>query len=117
MYICPGDQDGKSVFGRHVYGNPNRPEVCPVLALAVYVFMLNSFRSPSSADTASPLLFVKSGAEDRFSQWMHKFLRTYQAEIEQLFNTPVSDFGQLWLFISISFSFNLFDYYIVIVWF
>jgi len=60
---------------------------------------------------------VKSGAEDRFSQWMHKLLRTYQAEIEQLFNTPVSDFGQLWLFISISFSFNLFDYYIVIVWF
>jgi hypothetical protein len=94
--IPSGDQDGKSVFDRHIFANPLQPEVCPVLALAIYVFTQNSFRSAKdgAAAVASPLLFVSLGAEDRFSKWMHKFLRQHKDEIEDLFHVEVEDFGK-----------------------
>ena len=33
------DQDGEKIFGKHMYANPNNPSVCPILALAVALFI------------------------------------------------------------------------------
>jgi hypothetical protein len=35
-----GDQEGAKVYPRHVYANPQQPEVCPFLNLGLYVFSL-----------------------------------------------------------------------------
>jgi hypothetical protein len=87
------------VFGRHVFANPRHPEICPILALAQYVFMQNSFRSATeaaaAAESKSPLLFVKPKSEERFSQWLHSFLQKHKDEIEQKFSVDVNDFGAL----------------------
>jgi hypothetical protein len=33
-----GDPEGKNAKPKHVFANPMDPSVCPVLALAIYVF-------------------------------------------------------------------------------
>ena len=33
------DQGGEKIFGKHMYANPNNPSVCPILALAVALFI------------------------------------------------------------------------------
>lgn len=38
-----GDQEGANVSPKHVYANPGKPEICPILALAIYAFSTNSF--------------------------------------------------------------------------
>lgn len=83
------------MFDRHVFANPLRPEVCPVLALAIYVFTQNSFRSAQAvAGNQSVLSFVRPGSEDRFSKWMFTFLRKHHVQIEQTFNVLAEDFGE-----------------------
>ncbi len=36
-----GDQEGTFAFPKHVYANPNEPSICPILALAIYIFFRN----------------------------------------------------------------------------
>jgi hypothetical protein len=33
-----GDQEGTRIYPKHIYAKPLRPKVCPILALALYVF-------------------------------------------------------------------------------
>ena len=50
-----GDQEGANVFPRHVYANPSDPAICPVLALAVLVFVRVLRFDPNSSSTSSHL--------------------------------------------------------------
>ena len=36
--IHKGDREGQNAYGRHVYGNPENPSICPILAIAAMVF-------------------------------------------------------------------------------
>lgn len=59
-----GDQEGRNAFPKHIFANPLNPAVCPVLALAIYVFTKGYQR-----DEAKPLLFGHN-SEQRFSKWL-----------------------------------------------
>jgi hypothetical protein len=62
-----GDQDGSNAAPKHVYANPSNPTICPVLALAVWVFCIGMRREGTSR-----LLFGDvEKAENKFSKWLH----------------------------------------------
>lgn len=50
-----GDQEGVKCFARHVYANPSNPAICPVLALAILIFVRSIKHDPSSSSTSDPL--------------------------------------------------------------
>jgi len=58
------DQVGERQFPRHIYANPINPRICPILALAVYIFCIYI---GNLADTNQPL-FPGDCQEDRFSK-------------------------------------------------
>lgn len=67
------DQEGENVDYRAVYANPRRPQVCPVLALAIY-FACTSF---TDIDASSPLFAGgKDSQASRFSQHMHRLFNS-----------------------------------------
>lgn len=61
-----GDQEGNNTAPKHVYANPSNPSICPVLALAVWVFSMGMRREGTSR-----LLFGDvEKAENKFSKWL-----------------------------------------------
>lgn len=61
-----GDQEGKTALPKHVFCNRECPEICPILALSVFVFTQGFRRQGSKA-----LLFSETeSAESRFSKWL-----------------------------------------------
>jgi hypothetical protein len=75
-----GDQEGRNSLPKHVYANPLNPEVCPILALAIYIFTI-SYRQAGSATSlfGGKTNQGSSDVENRFSRW----LKTVCAENEQ----------------------------------
>ena len=49
-----GDQEGVKCFARHLYANPSIPSICPVLALAVLIFVRTLRHDPSTDDPSAP---------------------------------------------------------------
>jgi hypothetical protein len=47
-----GDQEGVKCFARHIYANPSTPAICPVLALAILVFVRLLRHDPASASNS-----------------------------------------------------------------
>jgi hypothetical protein len=66
-----GDQEGVKCFARHLYANPCTPAICPVLALAILVFVRSLRHDPAASSTAdsSPNFRVFDGPSNcaRFS--------------------------------------------------
>lgn len=61
-----GDKEGKNSHGKHIYANPENPEICPILSLAIYLWSIG-FRRNGSKRT------VFGGNEEnnsRFSKWL-----------------------------------------------
>jgi hypothetical protein len=75
-----GDQEGVKCFARHLYANPSTPAICPVLALAILVFVRSLRHDPASNSSAdsSPNFRVFDGSSNcaRFSEVL---LRTITA--------------------------------------
>ena len=59
------DQVGVKQAPRRVYANPQNPAICPVLALAVYLFTMGP-----RADGAVNLVFANKSSAARFSKWL-----------------------------------------------
>jgi hypothetical protein len=57
------DQEGKYLYARHVYPNPLEPNICPILALAIYWAYLPL---PSDASATFPL-FPGPNQSSRYS--------------------------------------------------
>ncbi|KAH9141604.1 hypothetical protein AeRB84_014234, partial [Aphanomyces euteiches] len=72
------DQEGNFSFPRHVYANPLRPALCPILSLAILVFTRGC---PISS--TSTLLFGP-GAKDKFSKWLRRTCKEFGDEILSL---------------------------------
>lgn len=65
-----GDQEGEHSQPKHIYANPKNPEICPFLALAVFIWSIGFRR-----DGAKRLVFGGSkDPEERFSSWLRKLL-------------------------------------------
>jgi hypothetical protein len=63
-----GDQTGEFASSKHIFANPFMPEICPVLALALYTFSCSFI---SSAETRGSKLFDGSNPEAAFNRWLH----------------------------------------------
>eukprot|EP00961_Rhodomonas_salina_P152706 2055160-Rhodomonas_salina.1 len=59
MFVKKHDQEGKDVALKHVFVNQANPWICPVLALAVYIFT-----SGPLLPCAKMLVFANDAAED-----------------------------------------------------
>ena len=65
-----GDQTGEGMSNeKHIYANPLQPEICPILALAVYVFC-----TPRSASTFRQQLYLGMDSPHRFSRILQRVL-------------------------------------------
>jgi hypothetical protein len=78
-----GDQTGESITPKQLYANPENPDICVILALALHVFTI-CFR-PDNEDRSK--LFISS-PYDIFSKWLPKAL----LQINDLGNS-VTEFG------------------------
>jgi integrase len=70
-----GDQEGTRMFPVHVYANPDKPVVCPILALAIHIF---STQTHVDNDSSNWKLFSGSSVEGKFSNWLQNLLQTNQ---------------------------------------
>lgn len=75
-----GDQEGSRIFPVHVYANPLNPELCPVLALAIYVFSMTFHRGDEQGNEWK--LFAGSSCEGKFSNWLHSCLQDQNSPID-----------------------------------
>eukprot|EP01040_Poterioochromonas_malhamensis_P014543 gene14543-16106_t len=63
-----GDQTGEFASSKHIFANLQMPEICPILAMALYVFS-NGFIS--SGDSRGARLFDGANPEATFNRWLH----------------------------------------------
>lgn len=67
-----GDQEGARVYPKHVYANPLRPEVCPILGLGIYALSCLRARRPERDWT----VFAGGKVEAKYSHWLKEILRS-----------------------------------------
>jgi hypothetical protein len=66
-----GDQEGARIYPKHVFANPLRPEVCPVLGLAIYIFSCLRAQRENRDWT----LFAGGKVEAKYSHWLKEILQ------------------------------------------
>ena len=71
------DQAGERAHTRSVAANPSNPTICPILALAVYVFCNN-------VHGGANLLFGKSKCEQKFSEALHVIITELKEPLSAL---------------------------------
>lgn len=76
-----GDQEGVKIYPVHVFANPLCPEVCPVLALAIYVFCTYT---SDETDGLKWCLFKGAKQEQRFSNWLSDLLKSNEFDAKDL---------------------------------
>ena len=65
-----GDQEGEHSQLKHIYANPQNPEICPFLAFAMFIWSIGFRR-----DGAKRLVFGGTrDPEERFSSWLRKLM-------------------------------------------
>jgi hypothetical protein len=76
-----GDQEGKTTRPKHIHANPENPFICPILALAVYIFSMNFRR-----DDGSRLLFGGSAinVEKKFGEWLKEACKSAEEHFIQM---------------------------------
>jgi hypothetical protein len=79
-----GDQEGRNALPKHVFANPDNPEICPILALAIFVFTIGHRRQGSRTG-----LFNSDDDEGAVEARFTKFLRSLIDDNEQ----ALLDFG------------------------
>jgi hypothetical protein len=63
------DPEGDKGFPKHVYSNPSNPTICPVLAIALWVFTRSFNRSDYDAESNNRLF--NDNAQKQFSSWLN----------------------------------------------
>ena len=75
-----GDQEGVKCFARHLYANPSTPAICPVLALAILLFVRSVRHDPASdSHTAAPANFRVFDGSQNCARFSEILLRTIAA--------------------------------------
>lgn len=70
------DQEGLNSVPRHVYANPFNPKVCPVLAMAVFVFS-----GGPEVNGQSISLFKGSDPSARFNAWLSQLWKRIEDDV------------------------------------
>ncbi len=86
-----GDQEGRSALPKHVFANPENPDMCPLLALAIFVFTIGHRREGSR-----PALFTTNDDEGAVESRFTKYLRSIIGDNEQAlldFGLEIKDLG------------------------
>jgi hypothetical protein len=83
-----GDQRGDKIVDRHIYSNPMKPEVCPILSLGVLLIC-----KPFRVIGGKQQVFEGDRTECRFSELLSKLLRTLPESKKILLGTNVNDLG------------------------
>jgi hypothetical protein len=86
--VSKGDQDGAKTSPKHVYANPTSPAICPILALAVYVFTIG-FRRSGAKRT---LFSEENKSESRFGGWLRSSLTGLSADLVAM-GTAIIEIG------------------------
>ncbi|KAF0709314.1 hypothetical protein AaE_012913 [Aphanomyces astaci] len=84
--LMKNDQEGRMSFPRHIYASPLRPEICPILSLAILLFT----RGPQLP--GSPTLLFGYNAKERFSAWLHNTCALHEDDIVAM-GLSISDVG------------------------
>lgn len=72
-----GDQENNDGAPKHCYANLQNPSICPILALAVFVFTM-----PLRDGNQNRLLFSSvDRAENRFSKWLRAICGNFAADL------------------------------------
>ncbi len=90
-----GDQEGKNCYPKHVYANPLRPEICPVLALALHVFTMGFRRADAKKNVfgGGGISENKSTeTEKRFSKWLGHTCSNLQPVLQSM-GLSIDDIG------------------------
>jgi integrase len=82
------DKKGKTKYWKHIYANPLEPDLCPVLALAVYLFC-SAYR-PSAAKHR---IFDGKNDNTRFGKNLHSFIAKLSAEDRNILNGLIDNIG------------------------
>ncbi len=87
MFVKKHDQEGKDCKPKHVFANPVKPSICPVLALAVYIFTNGPLRPG-----AKMLVFSNTVAEDRFGKWLRGVMMSQESALQGM-GMQISNIG------------------------
>ena len=82
-----GDQRGENKFGKHLYANPDQPEICPVLALGLLLFCY------PNRPNGKQQLFAGTNSKDRFHHLLNRLLQSIEFSELQLLGCPIKDIG------------------------
>ncbi len=82
-----GDKEGDNALPKHVYANPDEPYLCPILAMAMYIFARGYSRTG-----AKNLLFGSGDHESSFSKWLRAFKTEHNNTLTAL-GIEISDIG------------------------
>lgn len=76
-----GDKEGKNASPKHVYANPQKPYICPVLSLAIYIWC-----SGNKIPGSTPVVFSTDvdPTEERFSSWLRNFCIKHGAQLVEM---------------------------------
>jgi hypothetical protein len=83
-----GDEAGENAAPKHVYANTESPELCPILAFALYEFSFGERRAGQQA----VFVDVADNIESRFSKWLATTFER-DASLAGMLNVRVSEIG------------------------
>ena len=83
-----GDQTGSEKYGKHVYANPRRPWICPILAYAVNTFCERNRDGPGNHK-----LFYGSDTKGRFHHNLNKLVQSFTPEEILVLGCEAGDIG------------------------
>jgi len=78
------DSEGKEDYPKHVYANMEKPCICPILALGVYI-LSNSYRGDNGT-IESRQIFPAKYAETSFRTWLQRVATHWCDDIVDLRN-------------------------------
>ena len=79
LFKCKHDQEGKDTKAKHVFANPVKPWICPILALGVHMFTMGPRRAG-----AKNLVFGNESAMGRFSRWLREIMRIFKSTLRAM---------------------------------
>lgn len=82
-----GDQTGEGMSNtKHVYPNPLRPDICAILALAVYIFstprVFSTGNDNNASTTCDSKLFEGSNQKSRWTDILAAILESLPEDID-----------------------------------
>jgi hypothetical protein len=83
------DPNGARAYPKHVFANPLDPQICPILALALWLIGCSACRQEDNNNR----LFCGTFCDDKFGDWLSKTLGRMNQSVKDLLGVDISDIG------------------------